>query len=123
MFKVIRNGANRLDIELSGKLNEEDMKTALDELLSMSENIESGTMLYDIVDFQIPSLSAIGAELSRLPSLFDLIKRFDRVAVLADKTWIQKVSELEGALIPGLEIKAFSRDQRMKAEAWLSSDV
>lgn len=123
MFKVFRNGANRLDIELSGKLNEEDMKTALDELLSKSENIESGTMLYDIIDFQIPSLSAISAELSRLPSLFDLIKRFDRVAVLADKTWIQKVSELEGALIPGLEIKAFSRDQRMKAEAWLSSDV
>jgi hypothetical protein len=123
MFKVTENGANRLDIELSGKLNEEEMKTALDELLSKSENIESGTMLYDIIDFQIPSMSAIGAELSRLPSLFDLIKRFDRVAVLADKTWIQKVSELEGALIPGLEIKAFSRDQRMKAEAWLSSDA
>lgn len=32
--------------------------------------------------------------------------------MLSDRTWILKVSELEGALIPGLEIKAFDRDQK-----------
>ena len=49
-----------------------------------------------------------------------LIKKFDRAAVLTDKAWLKKVSELEGALFPGLEIKAFDRDQRGEAEAWLS---
>lgn len=37
MFKVIPNGINRLDMEMSGKLNSEDMKTALDELVSKSK--------------------------------------------------------------------------------------
>ena len=59
MFKVTKNGSNRLDIELSGKLDTEEMKIALD--------------------------------------------------------------ELEGALYPGLEIKAFDRDQKTEAEAWLSN--
>ncbi|MCP4341496.1 MAG: STAS/SEC14 domain-containing protein, partial [Desulfobulbaceae bacterium] len=72
------------------------------------------------IDFHIPSLGAIRIELSRLPSMFGLIRKFVRAAVLSDKMWIQKVSELEGALIPGLEIKAFDRDQREEAEAWLS---
>jgi hypothetical protein len=120
MFKVTQNGKNRLDIQLSGKLNSEEMTVALDELVSKSEGIENGTMLYDIIDFHIPSLGAIGIELSRLPSMFGLMKKFVRAAVLSDKTWIQKVSELEGALIPGLEIKAFDRDQKEAAEAWLS---
>ena len=40
MFKIIPNGINRLDIEMSGKLNAEDMKIALDELVSKSKNIE-----------------------------------------------------------------------------------
>jgi hypothetical protein len=120
MFKVTQNGKNRLDIELSGKLNSEEMTVALDELVSKSEGIENGTMLYEIVDFHIPSLGAIGIELSRLPSMFGLIRKFVRAAVLSDKTWIQKVSELEGALIPGLEIRAFDRDQREEAEAWLA---
>jgi len=121
MFKVIPNGANRLDIELSGKLNTEDMRTALDTLVSKSKNIENGTILYEIIDLHFPSLGAIGIELSRLPALFVLMKKFDRVAVLTDKAWLKKASELEGALFPGLEIKAFNRNQKAVAEAWLDN--
>ena len=121
MFKVIPNGMNRIDIEMSGKLNTEDMKIALDELVSKSKNIENGKMLYEIIDFHLPSLGAIGIELSRLPSMFGLMKKFDRAAVLTDKTWLKKVSEFEGVLYPDLEIKAFSRDQKAEAETWLSS--
>ena len=121
MFRVTKNGTNRLDIEMGGKLQAEEMKTALDELVSKSERIEHGKMLFDVIDFHIPSLSAMGIELSRFPSMLGLLKKFDRAAVLADKTWVKKASEMEGALFPGLEIKAFGRDQREEAEAWLSS--
>jgi hypothetical protein len=121
MFIIKPKGIDRLDIELSGKLDTEEMKAALDELVSKSENIENGKMLYDIVDFHIPSLGAIVIEFSRLPSMFSLIKKFDRAAVLTDKTWLKTVSELEGLFFPGLEIRAFGRDQKAEAEAWLSS--
>lgn len=112
---------NRLDIELNGKLDAEEMKIALDELVSKSKDIENGKMLYDIIDFHLPSLGAIGIELSRLPSMFALMKKFNRAAVLTDKVWLQKISELEGVLYPGLEIKAFNRDQKEEAETWLST--
>lgn len=121
MFKVTKKGNNRLDIELSGKLDTEEMKIALDELISKSENIKNGKMLYDVIAFHLPSVGAIAIEFSRLPSMFGLIKRFDRAAVLTDKSWLKKVSEFEGTLFPGLEIKAFDRDQKAEAEAWLSS--
>ena len=121
MFKVEQKGGNRLDIQLSGKLDTEEMKIALDELVSKSENIENGKMLYEITDFHLPSLGAIVIEFSRLPSMFGLMKKFDRAAVLTDKTWLKKVSEFEGALFPGLKIKAFGRDQKTEAEVWLSS--
>lgn len=121
MFKVIPNGTNRLDIEMSGKLDTEDMRVALDELENKSKNIEKCKMLYEIIDFHIPSLGAIGVEFSRLPAMFGLMKKFDRAAVLTDKAWLKKVSELEGVLYPGLEIRAFNRDQKAEAEAWLSS--
>ena len=121
MFKVEQNGMNRLDIEVSGKLNAGEMRVALDELVSKSKNIEKGKMLYDVIDFHLPSLDAIAIEFSRLPSMFRFLKKFERAAVLTDKTWLKKVSELEGVLFPGLEIKAFDRDQKGKAEAWLSS--
>ncbi len=121
MFRITQNGINRLDIELSGKLNSKEMQIALDELTNKSKNIENGKMLYDVIEFHLPSLGAIGIEFSRLPSMLGLMKKFDRAAVLTDKTWLKKVSEFEGVLFPGLEIKAFNRDQKEEAEAWLSS--
>lgn len=120
MFKVTPNGPNRVDIEISGKLNSEEMKRALDEFVSKSQDIEHGKMLYRIHDFDLPSFGAIGVEMARLPELFKLIRKFDRVAVLADKGWVKKASEIEGALFPGLAIKAFDRTQEAEAEAWLA---
>lgn len=120
MFNVTKTGTNRLDIELSGKLNSKEMHIALDELENKSRELENGLMLYDVIDFHLPSLGAIAIEFSRLPSMFGLIKKFRRAAVLADKNWIKKASEIEGMLIPGLEIKAFDRDQKEEAETWLS---
>ena len=59
-------------------------------------------------------------ELARLPELFKLIRKFDRAAVLADKKWVKTASEIESALIPGLEIKGFDPDEEAEAEAWLA---
>lgn len=122
MFKVTRRGDNRLDIELSGRLDSDEMKTALDDLVDNSDTIENGKMLYDIIDFSMPSMNAIAIELSRLPELFGLIKKYSKIAVLSDTNWIKKASELEGMLIPGLDIKAFAREQREDAEKWLDSE-
>ena len=122
MLRIETNGPNRLDLELSGKLDAVEMRFALDELISKSKGIEHGRMLYRITNFDLPTLGAIGVELSRIPELFKMVSHFDRAAVLTEKDWIKKVSEIEGALIPGLEIKAFGLDEEAEAEAWLAGE-
>ena len=62
MFKITRVNDSRLDIEMSGRLNSEQMEKALDELVEKSEGIERGRMLYDVVDYHLPSLGAIAIE-------------------------------------------------------------
>ena len=120
MFRITPKGPNRVDIEFSGKLDRDDMKVALDELLTKTKDIRNGRMLYRVGDFKLPTISAFVVELSRLPEMFRLIRNFDRVAVLADTEWLKTISEIEGALIPGLEIKGFDPDQEAQAEAWLA---
>lgn len=62
MFKVTRVNDGRLDIEMSGKLDVEYMEKAIDELAHKAEGIKHGKMLYDVVDFHLPSLGAIKLE-------------------------------------------------------------
>jgi hypothetical protein len=122
MFRVTPSGPNRVDIEFSGKLDEDEMEAALDELEAKTKGIEHGRMLYRVGDFKLPTLGAIRIEFSRLPSMFSLIRNFDRAAVIADKQWLRTVSEIEGALIPGLKIKGFEPGEEAAAEAWLAED-
>lgn len=120
MFKVNRVNDERLNIELNGSLDSAQMEAALDDFIKKCEGIDDGKMLYEIGEFGFPSLGALGVQFSRLPALFRLIGKFDKAAVVTDKKWLQRAGEIEGLLIPGLEIKAFDRDQRSEAEAWLA---
>jgi len=119
MFQVTRESDSRLNVEFSGKVDKETMKRLLDELMAKSVDISQGALLLRIDEFDFPSLGAIGVELSRMPSLFRFIRRFDRAAVVVDKAWVRKASAIEGALIPGLDLKAFDLSQSAEAEAWL----
>ena len=69
----------------------------------------------------MPTAGALVVEFSRLPGLFGLLRRFDRCAVLSNRTWLRTIAEFEGMLIPGLEIKAFEYADTEAAEAWLES--
>ena len=122
MFKVTQPAKDRVDLKIDGGFDADTMRKGLDDLLQASEAVENGRMCYSITNFSMPSIGAIGVELARLPKLFGMISKFDRCAVLTDAGWIKTAAEIEGALIPGLEIKAFDISESDAAEAWLAKE-
>lgn len=119
MFKVTRVSPIRIDVEFGGKLDGDEMNAALDELVSATEGIEHGQLLCRVGEFALPTFEGLKVEFSRLPSMIGLIRKFRRCAVMAEQGWLKTISELEGALIPGVEIKGFALDHQATAEAWL----
>ncbi len=95
------------------------MMAGLEALLANLEGVENGVMLYRIDNFTMPSFGALTAELMSLPSIWRMLGRIDRCAVISDVGWIRMAAEIEGAVIPGLTIKAFSCNDEAAAEAWL----
>ena len=122
MFKVTKKSDTRIDIDLSGSLHAEEMRAGLDVLIAESAGMTKGVMLYRITNFMMPTIGAFGVEMSRLPALFGLLSKFDKCAVLCDTDWIRKVAEVEGALLPMLEIRTWGLKDEEAAEAWLASD-
>lgn len=121
MLTITRRGDDRLDIEFHGALDAAQMRAGLDDLFARSAGIEHGRMLYRVGDFDMPTLGAIAVELRHMAQMLRLMRRFDRIAVVADAAWVRGVSELEGALMPGVELKAFDTAHAAEAEAWLQS--
>lgn len=123
MFKVSKSSANRVDIQLSGSLDSAAMREGLNALEAKSENISNGRMLYSISNIALPTFGAVGVDIGHLPKIFGLIGKFNKCAVVADASWVRAVAAVEGALIPGLSIKAYAPDEITEAEAWLAAET
>ncbi|BFM09419.1 hypothetical protein GCM10025791_31730 [Halioxenophilus aromaticivorans] len=119
MFSVDRVNDKRLHLVYSGSLSAQAMEAALADFIGACEGITQGQILYEIGEFEFPSLQAISVKLSKLPLLFKLIGHFNKIAIITDKKWMQRAGEFEDLLIPGLSIKAFNTDDKPQAEAWL----
>jgi hypothetical protein len=74
---------------MSGKLDKDGMLIALDELVEKSEGISNGKMLCEVVDYHLPSLGAIGIELSRIPEMSGFIKKFSREQKSEAVEWLE----------------------------------
>lgn len=123
MLTITKPNPNRVDIELSGKIDSDEMARGLDDLLDKSQDVNAGIMLYRINSFAFPDLGAIAVEMARMPKLFGLLGRFDRCAVMSDAAWIRSAAEIEGTLFPGIDIKAFDLTDGDAAEAWLQTGI
>jgi len=121
MLTVTKPALNRLDIELDGTLDAVSMETGLEALMEAAEGIEHGVMFYRVKSFEMPTLGGLGVEFRFLPSLISLVPKFDRCAVVSDESWIRAAAEVEGAVIPGLDIKSFEPGEEAAAEAWLAA--
>ncbi len=121
MFNVFRVAADRVDLEIDGRLDREAMAALLDAFVERSADVGSGVLLVRIRDVDLPTLGAMAVELSRLPTLLRTVRRFARIAIVADAAWIRRVGELEGALIPGVDIRGFAPTDAGDAQAWLGS--
>ena len=119
MLNISKTSENRLEIELTGTLDAEEMRLALDLLIEKSEGVTNGKILYTILDFGMPTLGAMAVELYRMPKLLGLIGKFDKCAVLSDTAWIRTAAEIEGVVFRSLEIKSFALGDIKAAEAWL----
>jgi len=122
MLTVEKVAEDRLDLTLEGQIDGPAMNEALSRLLESAQEIENGKMLYRIIGLAMPTPSAFAVEFGYLPKLFGLVTQFRRCAVLSDTAWLRTAAEIERALFPDLEIKAFSLEQEAQAVAWLEHD-
>lgn len=64
------------------------------------------------------ALSGLGSHIARAMPLLGQLKKFGRVAVVADQAWIRAGTRVESALLPFVSYRVFKPYQREEALAW-----
>ncbi len=122
MFKIEDDPQGFKRLTISGRIDSEDMQAGLDAFLGALEDGKHTHFLYSITDFELPPLDAIAVEFRYLPQLLTSMSKIGRVAVVADQAWLRTAAEVEGALIPGLDIRTFEPGQEDAATSWLVAE-
>ncbi|GEK58346.1 STAS/SEC14 domain-containing protein [Marinococcus halophilus] len=104
-----------MEIEISGKLTEEDYDTFRKWFHSVKQDDTPIHLLVMVTDWKGMTLQAIGEDLKWLRR----IKEFQKMAFVSDEQGI-KAAEAFGALLPGIETKYFRQAEKAQAREWLA---
>jgi hypothetical protein len=123
MLVLTESEGGRMDLLLDGEVDAASMERVLDEFIERMASAKDARLLFDIADFHMPSLDAIRVKFSRMRKLFAMLRNIGRIAILTDEAWLRQASKVESMLLPGIEMQAFARADRARAEAWLAEGV
>ena len=120
MHQFIDTADDVLAVKIAHKITGEDLDAIM-------ERLDRAMARHETVHVFVETQGIDGIELSGLPSyaarampLFGMLRRFGRVAVVADQAWIRLGTRIESALLPFISYRVFEPDQRDEALAWVT---
>jgi len=112
-----------LAVKLSRTITGDDLDAIMDrvdEILSRHDKMRFFVETEDIDGLQ---LSAVPHHLSRSIPMLGQLRRFGRVAVVADQPWMRFATRLESAVLPYVSYRVYEPKDRRKALEWLDVKV
>ena len=118
-MQIIDTGADDvIGVCIDGRIETQDIDriTALvEEKLGAHDKLR---VYVELVRFQGITLEGLWKDLQLG---FGNLRAFERKAVVSDKAWLGKVTEIADSLFPGIQVKHFSTDERDAALDWVKA--
>ncbi len=118
------NTENTLGFKVNGRIEKDDLQ---DVFKSFEEKMQNNGKVKFYTEISDVGLSDFTAEALKEDIKFcfkhpGMLPNFEKVALVTGSNWIKKVFAVECALIPTLEGKSFSFDEKEAAIEWLKTD-
>ncbi len=108
-----------IEIVVDGPLAREDVARVLAEIDAILATVERLDILADVRGKPNIHPGLVLEEMKHLPTVFRMLRTIDRVALIADESWLRTAAKIEGKLIPGVTYEVYTRDRAEQARAWL----
>jgi hypothetical protein len=121
MLAILDLGPNILGYRAEGKLESADIDRAfevVDERLAAGGKIRVYTEVASLMGI---SLNALWDDFRQSIQHWNVIPRIEKVALVTDIEWLRRAAHWEDRMFRGLQIQAFTLDERDEAHAWLES--
>lgn len=119
MIQFIESGADVIAVKISGKLTQGELPVLVERLERSLDEHEKTHIFVEIEDFSGIEAAALPDYLPHAFAMLGKLRRFGRIAVVSDLTWIRWATRIESALLPHVSYETFTSDERHRALAWV----
>lgn len=114
-------GPDVVAFRVSGKVTKEDVELAWASLDAALDEAETIGLYAEVVDLGGVTLTGLVEDLAHAIKALGEWHRFARYAVVSDKAWLRTLADVEGKLLPGIEIRTYTPEESEAAIAWLTA--
>lgn len=104
-------------VRMKGKIETEDIEKIAEYIEGKLNDFDKLSIYVEVESFEGISIDAFFKDLKFGIKNFN---KFDKKAVVTDKSWMKKLGEVSDKLFSNIEIKCFSFDQKEDAVKWVS---
>lgn len=109
-----------LGMRIGGKVSAADLEPVLARLDVLLAGQEPLRAYVEVADVEGVSTDALIRDVQYgLAHFKSLLTRFEKVAVVTDKGWVKRLSQLENLLMPGTDQRVFAFADIIEAQAWV----
>lgn len=123
MHTFIDSRDDTLAVKLSRTITGDDLDAVMDRVDEILVRHEKMQFFVETEHIDGLQLSALPHHLSRSIPILGQLRRFGRVAVVADQAWMRSATRLESALLPYVSYKVYEPKDRREALEWLEDKV
>ena len=120
MLEFLDAGDTVLAVRIWGTITGKDLDAILDRLDGLLDRPGAVHVFVETQGLEGLELAALGPYMARAAPLFGQLRRFGRVAIVADQAWVRGGARLESAVLPFIDYRVFSPQAGQAALDWVS---
>ena len=111
--------SNIVGFRLEGKIDEESFHQAVAAIENALADNERIRVYAEVKNLDGMSLETFFENLKVKSQLFQQLEKFEKEAIVSDKSWIETLVKVSDKLFPRVEVRYFIFDEKEEALAWV----
>ena len=108
-------------VTIEDRITADDLEALLDRIEGVLSRHPQLHMFLETRALGSLELAGFGGYLARAMPLMKELRRFGRIAVVADQAWVRAGTRLESAMLPFVSYRVFKPEERTEALAWVTA--
>lgn len=123
MIDYLPAPADVIALRASGKLQHQELQDLVDRFTQALADRPLTHVFVEVTQFDGVELDGMTDHLARTTPLLRELRKFGRIAIVADQQWIRQLSRLESALLPNVSYEVYEPQDRERAWRWATGEV